>query len=477
MTATLAETKDNEAKAAQAFQELKASKEKEAATAIKSSKEKTMRAGELALTIVQTQDELGDSEVELAENEKFVASLEEQCKSKDAEWAERQKLRQEEITAISEAIKILNDDDALEVFKKTIPSASLAQEGVSLLQRSAKANSPAKKASAILASLTHRHDMHSTQFGLMLFTLKSKLSVKQRTGSKVEKFDGVMKMIDDMVTLEGKEQKEDDDEKPWCEGEFSKSAHEEATEKKEIETIEADLDEKADQVAQLKEQIKSMVEEIAELDKMVAEASEQRKEDHADFVSETQMSGVAVELVEKAKNRMNKFYNPTVYVEPEKEEDFFAQIRVHQNADPGAPPATFGAYEKSEGKSSGVIALMESIIKDLKNDIQEAQFAEKTAQKDYEELMNDSQAKRVELTKGIKSREATKADLGVKRQEAKVKEDNDEEDVLLIEKHVIDLHSDCDFILENYDSRKEARTTETESLKNAKAALAGATMR
>merc|ERR1719408_473053 len=142
-------------------------------------------------------------------------------------------------------------------------------------------------------------------------------------------------MIDDMVTLEGKEQKEDDEEKPWCEGEFTKASHEETVEKKEIESIEADLDEKADQVAQLEEEIKSMVEEIAELDKMVAEASEQRKEDHADFVSETQMSGVAVELVEKAKNRMNKFYNPTVYVEPGKEEEeFFAQIRIRRRADP-----------------------------------------------------------------------------------------------------------------------------------------------
>merc|ERR1719324_533870 len=124
---------------------------------------------------------------------------------------------------------------------------------------------------------------------------------------------------------------------------------------------------------------------------------------------------------------MNKFYNPTVYVEPEeKDEEFFAQIRLHRRADPGAPPATFGAYEKSEGKSSGVIALMEGIINDLKNDIQEAQFAEKTAQKDYEELMNDSQKKRVELTAGTKSREATKADLGVKRQEAQVKKDYEE---------------------------------------------------
>ena len=97
--------KDHEAKSAQAFQEQKASKESEAATAIKSSKENTMRAGELASTIMQAQYELGNFEVELAENEKFVASLEEPCESKEAECVKRQKLRQEEITAISEATK------------------------------------------------------------------------------------------------------------------------------------------------------------------------------------------------------------------------------------------------------------------------------------------------------------------------------------------------------------------------------------
>ena len=57
--------------------------------------------------------------------------------------------------------------------------------------------------------------------------------------------------------------------------------------------------------------------------------------------------------------------------------------------DPRVSPATFGANQKSEGRSSVVTALMESVIKELKNDIQESQFDEKTAHNDYEKLMKE----------------------------------------------------------------------------------------
>ena len=38
--------------------------------------------------------------------------LEKDCKTKDEEWAARCKLRSEELLAIADTIKILNDDDA-----------------------------------------------------------------------------------------------------------------------------------------------------------------------------------------------------------------------------------------------------------------------------------------------------------------------------------------------------------------------------
>merc|ERR1719174_3070014 len=66
----------------------------------------------------------------LEEDKAFLADLEKNCATKEAEWAARQKVRAAEIVALADTIKILNDDDSLELFKKTLPSPT----GASLLQ-------------------------------------------------------------------------------------------------------------------------------------------------------------------------------------------------------------------------------------------------------------------------------------------------------------------------------------------------------
>merc|ERR1719498_1501685 len=154
-----------------------------------------------------------------------------------------------------------------------------------------------------------------------------------------------------------------------------------------------------------------------------------------------------------------------------------SRIRAHEHkAAPGPAPETFGAYEKKSGKSSGVIALMDSILKELENDIKNAEYEEKTAQKDYKELMSDSADTRVQKIKSITDKEAAKAKVGEKKEVTTEKEKADEVDVEHIHTYVKDLHGQCDFILENYDTRKTARATEVEALKNAKAVLSGAIM-
>ena len=49
-----------------------------------------------------------------------------------------------------------------------------------------------------------------------------------------------------------------------------------------------------------------------------------------------------------------------------------------------------------------------------------------------------------------------------------------DEQLTQIKTQISNLHSSCDFIMENFDLRAEARTNEQESLKTAKAVLAGA---
>merc|ERR1719253_1748453 len=173
MEGSLAKAVEDEASAASGFAELKASKQQEQEIATTAIETKQGRSGELAVAVVQAADDIEDTQKEVADSEKFAKTLESSCGTKEAEWAEREKMRSEEIAAISDAIGILNDDDALDVFKKAMPSA-LVEEKAGFLQRSGSRASRAQKAKAILSQVVAKSS-HKQVFKVMLFTLNAKL--------------------------------------------------------------------------------------------------------------------------------------------------------------------------------------------------------------------------------------------------------------------------------------------------------------
>merc|ERR1719324_2104822 len=122
-------TKEEEAKAA--YEELMAAKEKEKEALTKMIEEKLTRIADLGVKIAEMKNDLTDTEQALIEDQKFLEDLKKNCATKEADWAERCKVRSEELLALRDTIKILNDDDALELFKKTLPSPSLLQVTVS----------------------------------------------------------------------------------------------------------------------------------------------------------------------------------------------------------------------------------------------------------------------------------------------------------------------------------------------------------
>merc|ERR1719156_492454 len=274
-------------------------------------------------------------------------------------------------------------------------------------------------------------------------------------------------------------------------GEFDKSADEEAATTDKIASLDATVTELTDSAATLKEDIATLTGEIKELDKSVATATASRKAEHAEYTTSAALNEAANALLEKAKQRLNKFYNPTLYKAPPKKElsmedslyvkagrEEFAglvQIRTHSHAMLKQAPETFsGIQQPKREKSTGVIALMDMMQSDLQSDMKAAEADENAAQKEYEDLMNDSAASRAQSAKSITDKEASKAQMETKLQEtkeAKALTTETLEDISLTVNH---LHTSCDFIMENYDTRKEARTNESESLKNSKSVLSGA---
>merc|ERR1740138_1396494 len=124
MTKDFAEEKAAELAAIKAYDELMAAKTKEVNALTKSIEEKMTRVGEVAVSIVQMKNDLDDTGAALVDDKKFLADLEKNCATKSAEWETIVKTRNEELLALADTIKVLNDDDALELFKKTLPGAS-----------------------------------------------------------------------------------------------------------------------------------------------------------------------------------------------------------------------------------------------------------------------------------------------------------------------------------------------------------------
>merc|ERR1719155_147220 len=278
---------------------------------------------------------------------------------------------------------------------------------------------------------------HKAQLELLEFSLKAK---------KVD-FSKVLAMIDGMEAVLKEEQADDDSTKSFCDKDLAKSAAEKKDTEEAIAASEAFIEETTAESAAMADEIKELQKEIKDLDKAVVEATEQRKEEHADFLTFQTESNAAVQLIEKAKNRLFKFYRPTMYKEAPKRElteeekilaasgqdigtvapelipgttqTVFAQVRV--NAAPPPPPETFGAYQKKDAKSNGVIGLMEMLAKELQTDITEAEHEEENSQKDYERLMGESQKSREEKVGSITTKEAAKAELDSKIENTKEK--------------------------------------------------------
>merc|ERR1719454_1521657 len=208
-------------------------------------------------------------------------------------------MRAEEILAISETIKILNDDDALDLFKKTLPSPSLLQTQIAAKQVRVEAlqalRSPGRK---------------DPRLDFIALALR---------GRKVS-FEKVIGMIDEMIVLLAKEQATDDEKKEYCEAELDIAEDKLKELEHTIANLEKDIADGEATVATLTEEIAALVQGIKDLDKDVAEATQQRKEENEEYTETMAADTAAEELLQLAKNRLNKFYNPKLYKPPPKRE-------------------------------------------------------------------------------------------------------------------------------------------------------------
>jgi len=478
MNADIASMKKTETGAVTAFNALVAAKKKEVDALTKAIESKLTRIGELGVEIVQMKNDLGDTGEALLEDKKFIKDLEKNCAEKQKLFDENVKMRGQELAALQDTIKVLNDDDALELFKKTLPGAS-----------------------SFLQEQVTQMDMRQRAFSL-LSAVKSKNPkldfIALAVHGKKAGFEKVIKLIDNLTAELKKEQVDDDSKKEYCEAQFDQAEDKKKELEGSISDLETAITDAEGGIVTLKEEIDALGDGIRALDKSVTDATEQRQEEASDYTSLMASDAAAKQLLEFAKNRLNKFYNPKLYKAPPKREltdedratlaaggtlapteapggiAGTGVVVLQSKADPGPPPAAPTEFKKKGEESGGIIAMIDLLIKDLDKEMTEAEFTEKDAQADYQTFMQDSASKRAEDSKMLTDKEGTKADLAAALQEHGAAKTSAVKELMATEQYISSLHADCDWLVKYFDMRKEARLNEIDAMQKAKAVLSGA---
>jgi len=312
-------------------------------------------------------------------------------------------------------------------------------------------------------------------------------------------------MIDGMLEVLKEEQDDDGHKREYCDRQLDLAGDKKKGLERSVSDEEHAIATTKEGLAALTDEIAALEKGIKALDKSVAEATEQRKQENVEYKELMSSDSAAKELLNFAKNRLNKFYNPALYKPPPKRElsredriavnfggtappmpapggiagtgvAVLAQISSHQRQRdaPAPPPETWDAYAKKSQESTGVVAMIDLLVKDLDKEMAEAGTEEKDAQADYEVMMQDSAQKRATDSGALGDKAAVKASLEgdlISHEEAKA---STGKELMATLKYIQSLHAECDWLLQYFDVRSEARAGEADSLKRAKAVLSGA---
>jgi len=433
MEGDLKGAQEKEAAAAGAFADMRAAKAAAIAAAEKMEEQKEDEKAETDNLVAEAKEDLGQTDAELIENQKFLANLNKMCSEGDSAFESRKSARLDEIQAVAETIEILTADEAKDAMAGTY----------SFLQTSTGLEKSRRKAAAALIRSTgiRNHD---------------KMMAMLATSVELDAFTKVKKAIDDMISTL-KQQTEDEVKKnDYCKAELQENEMDTAK----TEDLRDDLNAK---IGSLESKITTLGQEISD-DKAAIQqaqmdlqrASEDRKRENNEFQNTIADQAATIEVLHKALDRLAQFYDDVG----------FAQLKQ-------TPPVAQKEYKPNAG-ASGVMSMIEKLITDAKDLMSKSRQSENEAQQAYEALVGDTNASVDDLSKAVASK--TKATARAKKDKINAEGDlaDTMEELEGLFKYNADLHAECDYTLKNFEVRQKGRAEEIESLQQAKQILNGA---
>jgi len=395
----------------------------------------------------EAKGDLKDTTVTKDDDSKYLADLTATCQQKSDAFADRQKLRAEEIEAVEKAIEILSSGAVSGASEKHLPGLVQVKSSSFAQLRTVEMNPNQRRVAAYLTNQAAK--------------INSRVLTALALRVAEDPFKKVKKMIKDLIVKLMEEAAEEAEHKGWCDTELSTNEQTRKEKTEGVETLHAEIDELEASISKMTEQITELTKAVAELDAAVAKATSVRDEEKAKNTVTIKDSQDAQAAVAKALGVLKEFY------EKAGEATSFAQAQA------GQPEVFDEPYKGMGGENGGVVGMIEVIQSDFARLESETTAAEAEAQKQYDEFMSDSSIDKAQKTADIEHKSGKKQNHEQSLQEAKTDLDGTQKELDAALAYYEKLKPSCVDVGESFEDRVARRKEEIESLQEALKILSG----
>lgn len=307
--------------------------------------------------------ELEETKSEKATDEKYAEDLKATCEKKSAAFDARQKIRKEELEALSKAQDIIASGAVSGSAEKHLPK---------LLQTTSLASLRSKAPEQVARFLQQR----ATELNSRVLS-----AAAARVGA--DPMAKVKTMIEQLITKMQEQANEEATKKGWCDAELStnKATREEKTDA--ADALKAEIEDLQSAIVKLGEEITTLNSEVTELNSAMANATAMRKKEGLENNATIKDAKEAQEAVASALQVLREFYAKAAGAK--------SLVQTAQSSVAHAPDIfSDEPYTGLGGESGGVVSMMEVIESDFAHLQAETEAQEEAAKSEYQEFMEDS---------------------------------------------------------------------------------------
>jgi len=370
----------------------------------------------------------GDLDVtskDLAADQETRATLHQNCLTKAQDYEAAVKARGEELKALAEGKKAINDATS---------GAEKIQYGlnqVSFVQISSHSDLVNFEAVRFVRDLARKQD------STVLSQLASRMASAMRMNNGANPFGKVKGLISDMIAKLEEEASADASRKAFCDKELAYSKQRQSEKSNIIEKLTNKIDQMSARSAQLKDEVAGLQKALAALARAQAEMDKVRADEHDVFVTEKADMEQGIEGVKLALKILNDYYGKT------------------DNA------------AAAQGAADGIIGLLEVVESDFTQGLTEIIASEQNAAAAYDQQTKDNEIEKTMKDQDVKYKTKEAADLDSEISEATSDRASTQAELDAIEEYLAKIEKQCTDVAETYEQTTARRAAEIAGLKQA----------